>query len=124
MYNEIFNKPEKKGLRSRLRNDQTEAERILWNQLRRRQVEGQKFRRQHGLGKYIVDFYCPSLLLIIEIDGDTHSTESEIKYDKIREQYLVLLGCSILRFTNNDVYDSLNDVVETIRKKVLDLKFR
>ena len=95
-----FNRPEQKARRRELRNRPTEAEHLLWYQLRGAQLDGRKFRRQHGIGPYIVDFYCPEEKLVIELDGDIHD-EPEVKArDVIREAYLVGEGLKVLRFGN------------------------
>jgi len=73
-----------------------------------------KFRRQYGIGKYIVDFYCPKLKLAIEIDGATHSTDEEIRKDKEREKFINRFGIIVKRYYNNDVYNNLDAVLSNI----------
>ena len=70
----------------------TEPEKRLWSRLRARQFESLKFRRQHGIGPYIVDFYCPRRSLVIEVDGDTHWEKGEQLKDRKRDAYLTALG--------------------------------
>ncbi len=118
MYNELFNKKNKKAFRQKLRTDPTAAEKQLWLLLQSRQIEGFKFRRQHGIGKYIVDFYCPKANLIIEIDGDSHFEPGARKKDAKREQYLKDNNFQILRFTDNDIFNSIEDVIEIIRSNL------
>ncbi|MDD5589711.1 MAG: DUF559 domain-containing protein [Candidatus Portnoybacteria bacterium] len=96
-----------KRLRSNLRRSATPQEVILWSRLRHSRL-GYKFRRQHSIGKYIIDFYCPENKLIIEIDGSQH-LDSE--YDQERDEYLKVLGFKILRFWDNEVNKNLEGVL-------------
>ncbi|HRY63404.1 MAG TPA: DUF559 domain-containing protein [Patescibacteria group bacterium] len=102
-----------KPLRKKLRNESTEEEAILWAQLRNTQL-GAKFRRQAGFGKYIVDFYCPSHKLVIELDGSQH-LEDNLGYDNKRTAYLNSLGLKVLRIWNNDIRYNLAGVIEEIK---------
>jgi len=95
-----------------LRKDLTPAESKLWEALRNRKIEGLKFRCQHPLGRFIVDFYCPSLKLVIEIDGGIHSQQQD--YDQSRSEELESFGCCVLRFTNAQVYHDLPRVIDQI----------
>lgn len=114
MRKKIFNRISKKKFRKYLRNNSTRAEQLLWYQLKSKQLDGYKFRRQHGIGKYIVDFYCPKRSLVIEVDGDTHSTKEEIRYDQKRQRYIESLGIKVLRFTNEDIYERIDYILENI----------
>jgi very-short-patch-repair endonuclease len=100
-----------------LRKRQTDAENLLWKHLRRKQLEGFKFRRQHPIGNYIVDFVCLEKQLILEIDGGQHAIE--IDKDRDRDKWLIAEGYRILRFWNNDVFENLTGVLETIRLNCL-----
>jgi very-short-patch-repair endonuclease len=80
----------------RLRHDQTDAERKLWGRLRDRQLFGAKFRRQHPIGPFIVDFCCPERLLVVELDGGQHATQEDA--DRRRSDFLAGLGYRVLRF--------------------------
>src|SRR3989344_7858595 len=111
---EIFNKNLETIKRKRLRNDLTEAERLLWYRLKNKQIFGYKFRRQYGIEKYVADFYCPKAKLVIEIDGDSHIEEAAIQYDKERKKYIESLGLKVIRFTNVEVYKNLDAVIEII----------
>lgn len=111
---ERFNVATMKLLRRKLRNSMTPAETILWTQIRRKQLSGYQFKRQYSIDRYIVDFYCPQLKLVIEVDGDSHCSESARRYDAAREKEIAAHGIKILRFTNNDVYSNLKGVVEAI----------
>jgi very-short-patch-repair endonuclease len=73
-----------------------DAEAVLWNKLKSKNLDGRKFRRQHSIGKYIVDFYCPSEKLIIELDGDPHGDPVQVWKDTIRDKYLEELGFTVL----------------------------
>jgi len=86
----------------------------LWDRIRTRQVAGWKFRRQHPIGPYFVDFYCPAARLVVEIDGPTHGEERQWAYDERRTEWLKQQGYEVLRFWTADVDESLDDVVEAI----------
>jgi very-short-patch-repair endonuclease len=105
------------SLSRNLRKRQTDAENIIWRHLRRKQVEGLRFRRQHPIGRYIVDFVCLEKQLILEIDGGQHAIE--IDKDHNRDKWLLAEGYRILRFWNNDVFENLPGVLETIRLNCL-----
>ena len=98
-----------------LRRDATNAERRLWEGLRRKQIEGFRSRRQVILGGFIADFASFDARLVVEVDGASHSTDQEIAYDAARSAALVAQGFTVLRFTNEDVYCNLGGVLETIR---------
>jgi very-short-patch-repair endonuclease len=95
-----------------LRHDQTSPERLLWSSLRRRQVGGFKFRRQHQIGLYICDFASLDGRLIVELDGSQHVERTE--YDDRRDSFLRSAGYRVLRFWNGDVQAELDAVVDTI----------
>ena len=98
----------------RLRREATDAERALWRRLRARQLAGAKFRRQHQLGPYILDFYCAELKLAIEIDGAQHYTEPHQARDLSRTRYLENQAIRVLRYSNLDVLTRLESVLQTI----------
>jgi very-short-patch-repair endonuclease len=95
-----------------LRQRLTPAEAILWTALCNRQLEGLKFRCQHPVGRFIVDFYCPSCKLVIEIDGSIHNQQQD--YDQARTDQLQDFGYSVLRFTNDQVTNDLPKVINQI----------
>lgn len=99
-----------------LRQSSTEAEQILWEHLRNRQLEGVKFRRQEPIGEYIVDFVCLEQKLVIEVDGEIHKKQKE--YDRNRSRYLSDLGFQELRFWNSEIMRDLEGVVGRIRRAV------
>ena len=107
-----------------LRREATNAERRLWEGLRRKHIAGFRFRRQVILGGFIADFASFDARLVIEVDGATHSTEQEIAYDAARSGTLAALGFAVLRFTNDDVYRNLDGVLETVRMKLMQLRPR
>ena len=94
----------------------TEAERMLWQKIRRKQLKGHQFFRQKPVGKYIVDFYCPKARLIIEIDGGQHYEEINRIEDKKRDAELGAIGFKTVRYTNLDIIKNLNNVAEEILK--------
>ena len=95
-----------------LRYGQTPIEERFWRELRSRQLTGMKFRRQHPIGNFIVDFYCADKKLVVEIDGDSHA--EQIKYDEKRTKWLEYQGYRVIRFTNREVLNQLSAVLEKI----------
>jgi very-short-patch-repair endonuclease len=95
-----------------MRRDMTPAENHLWQALRKRQLSGVKFRRQHTIGRFIVDFYAAEARLVIEVDGPTHDYTTE--EDAIRQELLEAWGFRTLRFTNDQVLHSLDTVIAQI----------
>ncbi len=103
-------------LAKNLRNNATNAERHLWQKLRKSQLYQCKFRRQFSIGRYIADFACFNPKLIIEIDGGQHSENKE--YDQKRDEWLQSQGFTVLRFWNNQVLNETDAVVEEILKNL------
>jgi very-short-patch-repair endonuclease len=99
-----------------LRKNMTEAEVMLWQRIRRKQIDDQQFYRQKQLGKYIVDFYCPEKKLVIEVDGGQHYDMGEIvTKDEERENYLKnILKLKVIRFTNTKVMKNISSVIDKI----------
>ncbi|MDR3445201.1 MULTISPECIES: endonuclease domain-containing protein [unclassified Dyella] len=95
-----------------LRVGQTDAEQLLWHRLRNRRLQGWKFRRQHQIDQYIVDFLCPDAGLIVELDGGQHG--DQMAYDDARSKKLSGMGYRVLRFWNNDVLKNTDSVLEAI----------
>src|SRR5262245_3421700 len=93
-----------------LRQPQTPAEATLWQHLRNRNL-GHKFRRQHPIKIFIIDFYCAKAKLLIGIDGESHFQETQMEYDQARTEYLETLGYKVIRFTNDDVRHKLHAVI-------------
>ena len=100
--------------RRELRNQATEEENILWGELRNSKL-GYKFRRQHSIGGYILDFYCAKKRLIIEIDGAIHESVSHKEYDKLRDKYFEELDYKVLRFKNTEVKNNLKKVINKVK---------
>ncbi len=99
------------NLSKQLRKQATPAERILWQQLRKKHIAGMKFRRQQSIGNYIVDFICPEKRLIVEIDGGQHNEDKIVRQDQERTEWLHSQGYQILRFWNNEVIDNYEGVI-------------
>lgn len=111
----INNRPELKAYRKALRNNGTPAEAYLWVFLKNKQLEGKKFRRQFSVGNYILDFYCPSEKLCVELDGAGHFTNTGYEYDQERTTFLSSQGIKVIRFENKTVFDHTDHVLESIR---------
>jgi very-short-patch-repair endonuclease len=105
-----------------LREQSTEAEQKLWSYLRDKQLEGTKFRRQHPVTNYILDFYAHSFKLAIELDGIHHSEDYMQFQDMDREENLLINKITIIRFTNDEVLNSIDSVLERIRSTINGLK--
>ncbi|WP_318580796.1 vitamin B12 dependent-methionine synthase activation domain-containing protein [Flavobacterium columnare] len=109
---------ELKSKSKEMRNQPTEAEKMLWNVLSNKGIDGFKFRRQHIIGQYIVDFVCLEKNLIIEVDGSIHNTQEQIEHDKMRNEWLESKGFEVIRFTNTEVLTHLFETVEKIRQRL------
>jgi very-short-patch-repair endonuclease len=99
-----------------LRENLTEAEEILWSELRNNKLEGYKFRRQHPLNNYIADFYCHKLKLVIEIDGGYHQTTEQKQLDAERTEMIEFQGLQVIRFTNEEVIQDIKNVLNKIKE--------
>ncbi|MEZ4796097.1 MAG: DUF559 domain-containing protein [Flavobacteriaceae bacterium] len=117
MNNEIHNRKYLKEFRKELRNNATKAETKLWKALRRSQLENRKFRRQQSIENYIVDFYCPSEKLIVEVDGNVHNNSVNNDYDFNRTKELEQLGFKVIRFINDEVFKNLDLILEAIKQE-------
>ncbi len=106
----IFNRKKQKNTRQELRKTISIVERTLWQKIRNQQL-GIKFRRQHGIGRYVADFYAPDIHLVIELDGDSHYQDGAQEYDQIRDEFMRSMGLQVLRFTNSEVMNNLDEVV-------------
>jgi very-short-patch-repair endonuclease len=106
------NESEQKILRKELRSHATPAEAVLWKMLKGRNADGMKFRRQQGIGPYVLDFYCPELRLCVELDGSSHDYKYE--YDEQRTEFLQKQGIRVLRFRNDQVWQGIDSVVDEI----------
>ena len=104
-----------------MRQPQTVAEATLWQHLRNRNLE-YKFRRQHPIERFIIDFYCPELKLCVEVDGNSHLQQEQQDYDAARTEYLEAIGCTVIRVTNNDVRYNIHAVAQEIMNTCNELK--
>jgi very-short-patch-repair endonuclease len=103
-----------KPLSQNLRRNATEAERYLWSKLRGKQLKNLQFYRQKLINRYIVDFYCPKARLVIELDGGQHYEEAGRNKDRIRDEALKESGLKVLRFSDRDVFENTDEVMEKI----------
>ena len=103
-----------KALSQHLRRNMTDAENRLWSRLRRKQLGGHQFYRQKIIGKYIVDFYCPKANLVIELDGGQHHSETGQAKDRGRDDVLREMGIKVLRFSDREVFENMDGVMEGI----------
>jgi len=101
---------------SELRQEMTEAEMILWDKLKRSQIKGYRFKAQHPIKLFIADFYCHKAKLVIEIDGGIHKINENKEYDENRSCELEQIGLKVIRFTNEEVINNINCVLEKIKK--------
>jgi len=106
---QVFSNAEK------LRNSMTNAEKLLWEELKQNKFDGLKFRRQHPIQNYIADFYCHKHKLVIEVDGEYHLSKNQAGHDKNREEILNFNDIIVLRFTNDEVINDLNKVLLDIK---------
>jgi len=105
-----------------LRKFETEAEKILWSRLSKNQFLGLHFRRQHPINRFIADFYCARLKLVIEVDGSIHDIPENEEYDIGRSEILNELGITVIRFTNDKIMKNLTDVITEIESIVNEIK--
>lgn len=110
----LHNQPGLKQRRRVLRNDGTRVEAALWTMLRKSQLRGRKFRRQHSIGRYVLDFYCPAEKLAVELDGAVHDDPLRRDYDGKREAFLGQRGVRVARFENKHVFEQPAVVLEAI----------
>ena len=99
-----------------LRQRQTDAEDILWQNLRNRKLCNLKFRRQHAFENFVLDFYCHEKKLVIEADGNIHNEQDIKVYDNARTKRLQECGIKVLRFTNDEIEKNIDDVINRIKK--------
>lgn len=112
----IHNRKDMIKIRKKLRNTLTPAEAFLWRYIKNSQCENRKFRRQHSIGSYVVDFYCPEEQLCIELDGSPHDTNSGYEKDIEKTKYLNGLNIKVLRFENKIVFSNLEGVLTEIKR--------
>ena len=114
----LFNNKIMKLCRKELRNNMTHAEVLLWMHLKGSAL-GYKFRQQTSIGSFVVDFYCSSVKLVLEIDGSVHETAQAKVYNAHRQELIERLGLRVLRFTNDEIFDRLDTALKRIREHLL-----
>lgn len=112
--NQMHSLPQLNERRNNLRKSLTPAEAALWSMLVNKQLRGRKFRRQHSIERFIVDFYCAAEQLIIELDGEVHRDPMQAEYDRWRTERLKALGYTVIRFENKMVFEQSECVLEAI----------
>ncbi|WP_425917136.1 endonuclease domain-containing protein [Acinetobacter sp. TSRC1-2] len=105
-----------------MRHSATDAEHLMWQLLRAKRLMNLKFRRQHVIAPYILDFYCHEIGLVIELDGGQHGTDDAIEYDAERTNFLEALGIKVVRYWNNDVLNRTDEVLEDLWRRCHELK--
>ena len=115
---QVFNRHEELDVRRALRNAMPPMEVILWKRLQRRHVAQAKFRRQHSVESFVLDFYCAEVRLAIELDGPSHDGEEAAQRDKARQEFIESYGIVFLRFSNEEIYQNIEGIGETIANKV------
>ena len=113
----VHNHKDLKTNRKNLRNNSTSTESVLWTFLKNKQLNGRKFRRQHSIENYILDFYCAEEKLVIELDGAGHFNTGGQVYDEFRDANLKAFGLTILRFENKLVFKNIESVLEEIKQQ-------
>jgi very-short-patch-repair endonuclease len=104
-----------------LRKKMSDGERKLWHRLRANQVEGLRFRRQHPIGSYIVDFVCLEKRLIVEVDGGHHAQPEQIEHDRRRDHWLSAEGYRVMRIPSIDVFQNIDGVIDGIWAKLQEM---
>lgn len=107
-----------KDVRFELRENMTRAEELLWEKLKKKSIHNLRFRRQHGIGPYVADFYHAKSMTIIEVDGSVHEEIDVIKHDKMREEFLLARGYKVVRITNEEIFNDLEKVLNLIYSSV------
>ena len=110
---------ESKEFRQQLRKEATPCERILWHYLRGRQLDGLKFRQQHGFGPYVMDFYCAELKWCIEVDGEIHDVDIQKEKDNDRTYFLEQHGITVTRIRNEAIEENTGKVMKMLRQEAL-----
>ncbi|MCS5423036.1 MULTISPECIES: endonuclease domain-containing protein [Psychrilyobacter] len=117
----IFNKLYNKETRRMLRKHMTQHERLLWERIKNKKILGYRFHRQYGIERYIVDFYCPKLKLIVELDGRQHHMREGVEYDEVRNDFLISLGLTVVRFDNKEIEENIENVIDRIKESIEEL---
>ena len=115
---QLHNIKELKEIRKELRKNMTPAEIKFWTLAKNKQIAGIKFRRQHSINRYVVDFYCASEKLIIELDGESHRNAIREQSDLEKDETLRMLGYRVLRFSNSEVFHQTEYIIEQIKRSL------
>ncbi len=118
MWKEYYNSGDMKETRRKLRNNATRHEKIMWEKLRWSKFLWLKFRRQHSVWRYILDFYCPKLKVAIELDWNHHFEKETVEYDDIRTKYLESDWIRVYRFSNYEIENNLEKVLESLEQQI------
>jgi very-short-patch-repair endonuclease len=111
----LYNQSSQLEFRRLLRKRATPAEKLLWSSLRNRQLDGRKFKRQYGIGNYVLDFYCPSERLCIELDGAPHFSIEGMERDRKKDEFLEEKKIKVIRIENQHIFDKHEHMLEFIR---------
>lgn len=114
----LYNKSSEKNKRRKLRQNQTNAEELIWRFLRNRQLSGYKFKRQYSVDHFVIDFYCPELKLAVEIDGASHNGPDQQKKDISRQKYLEAFNIKYVRIKDEELLDNPNKAFNKIEKAI------
>ena len=118
----VYNRKTELKRRKALRKNMPEAEIILWSKLKGKQISGYKFRRQYGVGSYVIDFYCPKLKLAIEVDGMSHFQPGSETRDNERQKFIENYDIQFLKCINTDIYENLDGVIEKIGETIHEIE--
>ncbi len=116
-----YNKTTEKEKRRKLRRYSTQAEQLVWNFLRNRQLLGYKFRRQYSVDQYVTDYYCSEIKLAVELDGASHNAIEQKKYDIKRQKELEAFGIKFVHILDDELFGNPNKAFERIEKAIKDL---
>lgn len=118
----IYNDPTKKKLRQLLRYQSPKAEQLLWGHLKGRQFLDLKFRRQYGVDRFVIDFYCSELRLGVEVDGNSHCTDQAKTYDNERSRHIAAHDITVIRFTNEEIFHNIEQVLLRLADAVNEIR--
>lgn len=113
-----YNRRSEKVNRRELRQSSTQAEKILWQHLKNRNLMGLKFRRQYSVDQFVLDFYCPEIKLAIELDGKIHLDKKVKNHDENRDGFIKGFGIKIIRIGNDLILEDIQQVLELIEKEI------
>ncbi len=113
-----YNKSSEKEKRKKLRQNQTNAEELVWRFLRNKQMLGYKFKRQYSVDHFVIDFYCSELKLAVEVDGESHNNPEQRKYDSKRQKYLEKFNIKFVRIKDEDLLGNPNEAFKKIEDSI------